>query len=53
LGELRGDTNLLGRYRLLDALVLGLGVRAIIDPGCVTAGAQRQILGTAIDDLRR
>jgi AcrR family transcriptional regulator len=52
LGELRGGINLLNRYRLLEALVSGLGVRAVIDPGFVTVGAQRQILETAIDDLR-
>ncbi|MEH6570625.1 MAG: TetR family transcriptional regulator C-terminal domain-containing protein [Halioglobus sp.] len=52
LGELREDTNLLGRYRSLEALVAGLGVRAIVDPSLVPAVAQRQMLETAIDDLR-
>jgi AcrR family transcriptional regulator len=51
-GELKPDINLRNSYRSLEALVFGLGIGAVMDPGQLPAAAQRQILKTAIDDLR-
>lgn len=51
-GELKPDLNLRNSYRSLVALVFGLGVGAVMDPGQLPAAAQRQILKTAIDGLR-
>lgn len=51
-GELKPNLNMRNSYRSLVALVFGLGVGAVMDPGQLPAAAQRQILKTAIDDLR-
>lgn len=51
-GELKPDLNLRNSYRSLVALVFGLGVGTVMDPGQLPAAAQRQILKTAIDGLR-
>ena len=51
-GELKPDINLRNSYRSLVALVFGLGVGAVMDPGQLPPAAQRKILKTAIDGLR-
>ena len=51
-GELKPDLNLRNSYRSLVALVFGLGVGAVMDPGQWPPSAQRQILKAAINDLR-
>ena len=51
-GELKPNLNMRNSYRFLVALVFGLGVGAVMDPGQLPAAAQRQILKTAIDGLR-
>lgn len=52
-GELRSGVNLRNRYRALMALVSGIGVSAVTDPSQLPAAAQKQMLQSAIDDLRR
>ncbi len=51
--KLQKGVNLRNAYRSLLALVYGLGVGAVMDPKLFPAAAQRQILATAIDGLRR
>lgn len=51
-GELKPDVNLRNSYRALNALVFGIGVGAVMNPAQFPPAAQRQILQTAIDDLR-
>ncbi len=52
-GELQGRRSLLNTCRALDALVAGIGLGTVIDPNAYPAAAQRRILRSAIDDLRR
>ncbi|MEH6591553.1 MAG: TetR family transcriptional regulator C-terminal domain-containing protein [Halioglobus sp.] len=51
-GELRANLNIRNCYRSLDALVFGLGVEVVMNPDNLTAANQRQILKSAISDLR-
>lgn len=51
-GELKPGLSLPNSYRSLQALVAGLLVGAIREPARWSAATQRQILKTAIDDLR-
>ncbi|MEH6581910.1 MAG: TetR family transcriptional regulator C-terminal domain-containing protein [Halioglobus sp.] len=51
-GEIKKQLNLRNSYRSLNALVQGLGVDAVMNPGALQPTAQRQILKRAIDELR-
>lgn len=51
-GQLKPRSNLRNVCRSLDSLVAGLAVSSVMEQGGLSIQAQRNILKTAIDDLR-
>ena len=52
-GELRHGLSLLTAYRSLSSLVYGMGLAAVINPAELPLAAQKKILKSSIDSLRR
>lgn len=52
-GELRRGLSLLTAYRSLSSLVYGMGLTAVINPAELPLAAQKKILKSGIDSLRR